>query len=61
MSNNCQLDKEINYHIQSAAQSVSNLNERVFNSRELTKETKIKVYKQCVIPMLTYGCETWPI
>ena len=29
--------------------------------RELTVKPKVKVYNQCIIPLLLYGSETWPL
>ena len=37
------------------------LGKRVFDCRELTVKTKVKVYDQCIIPLLLYGSETWPL
>lgn len=54
ISNDCKLDK-------AASSAVGRLRERVFNCRELTTETKVKVYNQCVIPILVYGSETWTL
>jgi len=35
--------------------------QRVFHCRELTTETKLKVYNQCVILVMVYGSETWTL
>ena len=35
--------------------------ERVFDYIELTVKTKVKVYDQCIIPLLLYSSETWPL
>ncbi|XP_044166108.1 uncharacterized protein LOC122950060 [Acropora millepora] len=32
-----------------------------FDSHDLTLSTKLKVYVQCLTPLLTYGCETWTL
>ena len=32
---------------------------RVFGSRELSKKAKVKVYNAMVVPVMTYGCESW--
>ena len=32
---------------------------RVFGSRELSKKAKVKVYNATVVPVMTYGCESW--
>jgi hypothetical protein len=37
--------------------SVQNL----LSSRLLSKNTKIKVYRTIIVPVLLYGCETWPL
>ena len=56
-SNDCMLDKEITARIQARSCPV----ERVFHCRELTTETKLKVYNQSVIPVMVYGSETWTL
>ena len=37
------------------------MKERVFDDRDLTVSTKISVYKQCLLPILLYGSETWTL
>ena len=34
---------------------------RLWNDRNVTVATKMKVYMACVRPVLVYGCETWPL
>ena len=34
---------------------------RVFDSHDLTYLTKVKVYNQCLMPLLMYGSETWTL
>ena len=33
--------------------------QKVFRSRELSKKAKGEVYNAMVVPMITYGCESW--
>ena len=56
------MNGEIHARIQSASCAFGRrLRKRVFDCRELTVKTKVKVYDQCVIPCLLYGSETWPL
>ncbi|PIK44118.1 hypothetical protein BSL78_19044 [Apostichopus japonicus] len=55
------LDEEILTRIQAASCAVGRLRDRVFNCRDLTTETKLMVYNQCVIPILLYGSESWTL
>ena len=48
-SSDCMLDKELTVRIQARSCAV----ERVFHCRELTTETKLKVYNQFVIPVIS--------
>ena len=32
-----------------------------YDCRDLTVKTKVNVYDQCIIPLLLYGSETWPL
>ena len=47
--------------IQSASRAIGRVRKRVFDCRELTVKTKVKVYDLCIIPLLLYGSETWPL
>ena len=61
VSRDCMMNEEIHARIQSASCAFGRLRKRVFDSRELTLKTKVKVYDQCIIPFLLYGSETWPL
>ena len=37
------------------------MRKRVFDSHDLTASTKLSVYKQCLMPLLMYGSETWTL
>ena len=32
---------------------------KVYESREISRETKVAVFKAVAIPTLTYGCKSW--
>ena len=55
-SSDCMLDKELTVRIQARSCAV----ERVFHCRELTTETKLKVYNQFVIPVIS-GIWKWDL
>ena len=38
---------------------MSHLSKKVWDNKKVTKATKMKVYKACVISILLYGSETW--
>ena len=61
LTNDFKLDVEITARIQAASCAVGRLKDRVFKCRDLTAETKLKVYNQCVIPIIMYGSETWTL
>ena len=50
--------REVNVRIQKARGSFSNLR-RVWLSKSLRKDTKIRIFNACVKYVLLYGCETW--
>jgi hypothetical protein len=50
--------KEINMRIQMARGSISKLR-RVWLSKTLRKDTKVKIFNACVKSVLLYGYETW--
>ena len=50
--------REVNARIQMARGSFSKLR-RVWLSKLLRKDTKIRIFNACVKSVLLYGCETW--
>ena len=32
---------------------------RIWNSKSITKRTKLKLFKTLVVPVLPYGCQAW--
>ena len=61
VTKDCKLDDEITARIQAASCAMGRLRDRVFDCRDLTVETKLKVYNQCIIPLMLYGSETWTL
>ncbi|PIK57614.1 hypothetical protein BSL78_05522 [Apostichopus japonicus] len=59
ISSNVSLDAEINARIGNAAAVMSKLQRRVWENKNLTLSTKMKVYQACVLSTLLYGSETW--
>ena len=35
------------------------IQKKAFGSRELSKKAKVEEYNAMVVPMMTYGCESW--
>lgn len=60
ISKNLSLDSEIDTRIGKASTSMARLDERVWNNRNLTTNTKMRVYRACILSTLLYGSETWP-
>ena len=59
VSDNLSLDAEIIARIGKAASVMSKLTKRVWENKNLTLNTKLKVYQACVLSTLLYGSETW--
>ena len=59
ISSNLSLEAELNKRIGKAASAISRLTTRVWESTNLTTDTKIAVYNACVLSTLLYGRETW--
>ena len=47
--------------IRSAMSAFGSLKKNVFGSRELSWKAKVEVYNAVVVPMMTYGCESWMV
>lgn len=50
---------DIRTRIEKANKVYHALSKGITNKKELTKQTKMKVYKAICRPILTYGCESW--
>ena len=50
--------KEINTHIAVAASTFTKLN-NIWKSKDLGRNTKLKPFNSCIVPVLTYGSENW--
>ena len=61
VTNDCSMNTELITHIQALSSAYGRLRERVFDSHDLTISTKLKVYAQCLTPLLTYGSKTWTL
>ena len=61
VTSDCSVNAELITRIQAVSSAYGRLRERVFDSHDLTLSTKLKVYVQCLTPLLTYGCETWTL
>ena len=61
VTKDCKLDDEITARIQATSFAMGRLRDSVFDCRDLTVETKLKVYNQCIIPLMMYGSETWTL
>jgi hypothetical protein len=61
ITNNLSLDAELNKRIGKASTTLSRLSQRVWNNSKLTLNTKISVYRACVLSTLLYASETWTL
>ena len=61
ISDDAQLDHEIERRIAKASSSFGRLKDRVWKSHDIKLETKIALFKAVVISMLLYGGETWTL
>ena len=52
--------KDMDSRLNKARAAFTKLN-KVWNSNQISRKTKIKLYKSIVRPVLLYGCETWKI
>ena len=61
VASDCSVNAELITRIQAVSCAYSRLCESVFDSHDLTLSTKLKVYVQCLTPLLTYSCEAWTL
>jgi len=59
LSRNVNIDAEINNRISKASSAFRRLQEKVWERRGISLNTKLKVYHAVVLTSLLYGCETW--
>ena len=59
ISDTLSLDTELNRKIGKASTTMSSLTERVWKNGKHTENTKIQVYRACVLSTLLRGSESW--
>ena len=59
ISSNLSLEPEISARIAKAAGVMSKLQKRVWSNNNLTDNTKVQVYRACVLSTLLYSSEAW--
>ena len=52
-------EAEISNRIEKASRTYYSLSNSIMNMREVTVNTKMKIYKAIYRPILTYGSESW--
>ena len=55
------MEGELEKRIGIAMSTVRAMKEKAFGNRGLSCKAKMQVYNAMVVPMLTYGCESWVI
>lgn len=53
------LDTEISMRLKKAGSAFGRLWKRVWKQGDITRTTKIAVYKACILSILLYACQTW--
>lgn len=59
ITSNLSLDREIDKRIAKNAGVLAKLSKRVWDNNQLTLNTKLKVYRACVLSIQLYGSESW--
>ena len=53
------MERELERRIGIGMSTVRAIKAKVFENRGLSWKTKVQVYNAMVVPMMTYGCESW--
>ena len=61
VSNDASNDLEVTARIAKATASFGRLTKRLWANRNIRLDTKISVYKACVLTSLLFGCEAWTL
>ena len=61
VTKDCKLQGELTSRIQATSSAIGRRRHRVFDNQDLAISNKIAVYKQCLLPILLYGSETWTL
>ena len=61
LSSSCDLEPEVQNRIRQASASFGKLRVRVFTNRDLTINTKVRVYVPSCLSILLYGSESWTL
>ena len=61
MTDNLSMDSEISRRIGRATSTLARLSKRVWDNAKLTLNTKMTVYRACVLSVLLYGSESWTL
>ena len=59
ISSDAKIDKEVDNRLAKASSAFGRLFKRVWNNKNLKRDTKIKVYNAVVLTTLLYGAESW--
>ena len=61
VTNTLGMDPELNRRIGRATSTLARLTKRVWENGKLTTNTKMAVYRACVLSTLLYGSESWTL
>ena len=61
ISHDGRVDDEIKNRTAATGRLYHMINKSFLNKKEISKNTKLTVYKTIYMPTLTYGCESWPM